>query len=124
MQQSGRLSRGLETSSVGLPSIQFEAVPDAKPKSISLTWRFESAPTNRTKQSHSLSARRSHLVGKNCIGFSHVVAARVGICIWNVDPLPTVDSTQIRPPCISTICLAMARPRPVPPFALVFELST
>src|SRR5215475_7190434 len=30
----------------------------------------------------------------------------------------------MRPPCISTICLAMARPRPVPPLALVRELST
>src|SRR5262249_32108767 len=38
--------------------------------------------------------------------------------------LPGVDSTQMRPPCISTICLAMARPSPVPPLALVRELST
>ena len=30
----------------------------------------------------------------------------------------------IRPPCISTICLAVASPRPVPPLALVSELST
>jgi hypothetical protein len=30
---------------------------------------------------------------------------------------------NVLPPCISTICLAMARPRPVPPFALVLELS-
>jgi hypothetical protein len=28
MQQSGQLTRGLQTSSVGLPSVQFEAVPD------------------------------------------------------------------------------------------------
>ena len=48
----------------------------------------------------------------------------MGNCIWNVAPLPTIDSTQIRPPCISTICLAMARPSPVPPLALVLELST
>jgi hypothetical protein len=33
-----------------------------------------------------------------------------GELLWNVDPLPSVDTTQIRPPCISTICLAMARP--------------
>jgi hypothetical protein len=32
---------------------------------------------------------------------------------------PSVDSTQMRPPCISTICLAIASPRPV---ALVLEL--
>src|SRR5262245_23701491 len=50
-------------------------------------------------------------------------SARVGNSIWNVEPLPTIDSTQMRPPCISTICLAMASPRPVPPFALVRELS-
>jgi hypothetical protein len=50
-------------------------------------------------------------------------SARVGSSIWKVDPLPSVDSTQMRPPCISTICLAMASPRPVPPLALVFELS-
>src|SRR5215831_540609 len=49
-------------------------------------------------------------------------SARVGSSIWNVDPLPGVDTTQMRPPCISTICLAMARPRPVPPLALVREL--
>ena len=30
----------------------------------------------------------------------------------------------MRPPCISTISLAMARPSPVPPLARVFELST
>src|SRR5262249_5040286 len=27
---------------------------------------------------------------------------------------PNVDSSQMRPPCSSTICLAMSRPRPVP----------
>jgi hypothetical protein len=27
------------------------------------------------------------------------------------------------PPCISTICLAMAKPSPVPPFARVLEPS-
>ena len=51
-------------------------------------------------------------------------SARVGSSIWKVEPLPTIDSTQMRPPCISTICLAMASPRPVPPLAFVLELST
>jgi hypothetical protein len=38
--------------------------------------------------------------------------------MWKVDPLPSVDSTQVRgSPCISTICLAMVGPRPVPPLA-------
>jgi len=32
-----------------------------------------------------------------------------------VEPLPSVDSSQIRPPCCSTTCRAIARPRPVPP---------
>src|SRR5262245_56474456 len=51
-------------------------------------------------------------------------SARIGSSISKIEPLPRVDSTQIRPPCISTICLAMASPRPVPPLALVRELST
>jgi hypothetical protein len=55
---------------------------------------------------------------------SFSVVALMGICKWNVEPWPNADSTQMRPPCISTICLAMARPRPVSHFALVFELST
>src|SRR4029077_14469939 len=41
----------------------------------------------------------------------------------NVEPLPTSDSTQMRPPCIPMIRLAIDRPRPVPPFRLVAELS-
>src|SRR5262245_46715272 len=53
------------------------------------------------------------------LGFS----AKIGSSIWKVAPSPSVDSTQMRPPCISTICLAMASPRPVPPWALVRELS-
>ena len=41
----------------------------------------------------------------------------------NVEPLPTCDSTQILPPCISMIRLEIAAPSPVPPFFLVIELS-
>src|ERR1700735_5299147 len=33
----------------------------------------------------------------------------------NFDPAPTSLSTQRRPPCTSTMCLAMESPRPVPP---------
>src|SRR5688572_9462403 len=51
-------------------------------------------------------------------------SARAGSSIWKIEPCPRVDSTQMRPPCISTICLAMASPRPLPPLALVLELST
>jgi len=32
----------------------------------------------------------------------------------NVAPCPGVDSTPMVPPWLSTICLAMASPRPVP----------
>src|SRR5262245_2990373 len=35
-----------------------------------------------------------------------------------------VRALSEQPPCISTICLAMASPRPMPPLALVLELST
>src|SRR5262245_21407199 len=52
------------------------------------------------------------------------LSATIGSSSWKVAPSPSLDSTQMRPPCISTICLAMARPRPVPPLALVLELST
>src|SRR6266446_6004781 len=40
-----------------------------------------------------------------------------------VEPLPGLDSTQMRPPCISMIRFEMARPSPVPPFFRVIELS-
>ena len=53
----------------------------------------------------------------------HIIFLRRS-CIWKVAFFPGVDSTQMRPPCISTICLVMASPSPVPPFALVGELST
>jgi hypothetical protein len=35
----------------------------------------------------------------------------------NVEPRPSSLSTETRPPCASTNCLTMARPRPVPPFS-------
>jgi hypothetical protein len=73
-----------------------------------------------------LMAWASDRLGRSWSGeeLGHVVTARVGSSIWKVDPLPSVDSTQMRPPCISTICLAIASPRPVTPLALVLELST
>src|SRR5262249_30343426 len=46
-----------------------------------------------------------------------------GIVNANVEPLPTSDSTQMRPPCIPMMRLAIDKPRPVPPFRLVAELS-
>ena len=41
----------------------------------------------------------------------------------NVEPLPGVLSTPIWPPIISTSCLEIARPRPVPPYLRVVEPS-
>ena len=42
---------------------------------------------------------------------------------WNRLPRPTSLSTQIRPPIRSTSREAMARPRPVPPWRRVVEVS-
>ena len=41
----------------------------------------------------------------------------------NVDPCPSRESTQMRPPCSSMIRFEIARPSPVPPFLRVIELS-
>jgi len=48
----------------------------------------------------------------------------VGSSICMVETLRKVDSTQMRPPCISMLSLAMAGPRPVPPLALVWKRSS
>jgi hypothetical protein len=40
-----------------------------------------------------------------------------------LEPLPGLDSTQMRPPCISIIRFEMASPKPVSPFLRVIELS-
>src|SRR5579864_9148850 len=42
----------------------------------------------------------------------------------NREPCPTALSTQMRPPCASTICRAMDRPRPVPPASRDLAAST
>ena len=41
-----------------------------------------------------------------------------------VEPWPSALSTRMRPPWASTMCLAMARPRPVPPDSRERALST
>ena len=102
---------------------------DPQQKFISLTWGLESRPTNWTSHSECAQyAAQVILIRDDKDAIAHRArfrnSARVGISIWNVEPLPTVDSTQMRPPCISTICLAIASPTPVPPLALVRELST
>src|SRR5262245_8707108 len=50
--------------------------------------------------------------------------ARTGSSMRKVEPRPRTDSTQMRPPCISIISLAIARPSPVPPLVFVLVLST
>ncbi len=58
---------------------------------------------------------------------AHAVPAcrstRTGSVNEKVDPWPTCDSTQILPPCISTMRFEIASPRPVPPFLRVIVLS-
>src|SRR5262249_7354943 len=49
---------------------------------------------------------------------------RTGRVKEKVAPCPGLDSTQMRPPCRARMRRAMERPSPVPPFFLVFELST
>ena len=51
------------------------------------------------------------------------VATWTGSVNWNTEPLPSSDSTHSLPPCISTMRREIERPRPVPPFFLVAELS-
>src|SRR6185369_859109 len=48
---------------------------------------------------------------------------RIGRVKWNVLPRPTSLSTQMRPPCKVTSRFEIARPRPVPPYRRVVELS-
>src|SRR6266568_797829 len=50
-------------------------------------------------------------------------STRTGSVNQKVEPVPRLDSTHMRPPCMSIIFLAMVRPRPVPPFFRVLELS-
>jgi hypothetical protein len=50
-------------------------------------------------------------------------STRTGSVKENVDPSPGLDSTQIRPPCSSTMRLEMVRPKPVPPFSRVIDDS-
>src|SRR5262249_54475051 len=54
---------------------------------------------------------------------SFCCSTRTGSVNQNVEPFPRLDSTQTRPPCISTMRLTMASPRPVPPLRRVLELS-
>ena len=52
-------------------------------------------------------------LGHACLACRSTV---IGSVKEKVEPWPGADSTQIRPPCISTMRLEIARPRPVPPF--------
>src|ERR1700733_8777331 len=55
--------------------------------------------------------------------FPACCSARTGSSTKNVEPPPRADSTQSLPPCISTMRLAIDRPSPVPPLALVCVFS-
>src|SRR6202012_4994811 len=46
----------------------------------------------------------------------------IGKTTRNVDPTPKVDSTEMWPPCISMMRLAIESPNPVPLLVLVAEL--
>src|SRR6266849_11080541 len=59
-------------------------------------------------------------LGHACLACSFTLTGRRN---ETVAPWPTIDSTQIFPPCISMIRLEIASPRPVPPFLRVIELS-
>jgi hypothetical protein len=50
-------------------------------------------------------------------------STRTGSVKENVEPLPTTESTQILPPCISIMRLEIASPKPVPPLLRAIELS-
>src|SRR5580692_4527479 len=50
--------------------------------------------------------------------------AFTGSLMVKVEPLPSSESTWMRPPCSSTMRLEIARPKPVPPFCRVEVLST
>jgi hypothetical protein len=50
-------------------------------------------------------------------------STRTGTVKENCDPLPGSDSTQIHPPCISMMRLAIERPNPVPPFLRVIDAA-
>src|SRR6516162_1956635 len=65
------------------------------------------------------------LDNKNAFGHASPTccSTSTGTSRKNVEPVPSFDSTQIRPPCIATIRRAIDRPSPVPPFGLVVELS-
>src|SRR5262245_6401169 len=54
--------------------------------------------------------------GCACSSFTTCCSTRIGIAKANVEPLLISDSTQMRPPCNSMMRLAIANPKPVPPF--------
>src|ERR1700756_294156 len=53
----------------------------------------------------------------------HTSSTWIGNTTRKVDPSPGTESTEIVPPCISTIRFEIARPNPVPPCLRVLELS-
>ena len=68
------------------------------------------------KRTHAVQQYMGHATATCC-------STRTGTVKENVEPFPTAESTQIRPPCISMMRLEIASPKPVPPFLRVIELS-
>src|SRR6516165_4832301 len=58
-----------------------------------------------------------------CHAFPTCCSTSTGTSRKKVEPAPSFDSTQMRPPCIATIRRAIDRPSPVPPFFLVVVSS-
>jgi hypothetical protein len=65
------------------------------------------------------------LDGKNELAHDGIAcrSTAMGNVNVKVEPCPTLDCTEILPPCSSIIFFEMARPSPVPPLDLVIELS-
>ncbi len=71
------------------------------------------APWRSTRQ-RAVHAARSRTRRPRQVGFPGSPAGRVNV---NVDPCPKAESTQIRPPCSSTILRHVASPMPVPGYS-------
>jgi hypothetical protein len=71
--------------------------------------RFLKGPIKQTSISVEKSSQDSANAGWDCLTLLGSLLPKLGAgrqLHRKVDPLPSVDSTQMRPPCISTICLA------------------
>jgi len=91
---------------------QTVAIEGRLPQSQSIDRRRLAGPCSSVLMRGSLVAARS--ITTQASGFGP--SGRVKITLVPSPGMPVL-SVQMRPPCSSTICLAMARPRPLPPLA-------